>query len=142
MTARVRAADLAVGAELPEQTHRVTRADLVRYAGASGDLNPIHWSDRVATGVGLPGVIAHGMLTMGLAARAVTEWAGDPAALVEYQVRFGRPVVVPDDDSGAEVTVRGRVGQVLDGGRVRVDLTVTSGGEKVLSLARAVVALA
>ena len=142
MTARVRAADLAVGAELPEQTHRVTRADLVRYAGASGDLNPIHWSDRVATGVGLPGVIAHGMLTMGLAARAVTEWAGDPAALVEYQVRFGRPVVVPDDDTGAEVTVRGRVGQVLDGGRVRVDLTVTSGGEKVLSLARAVVALA
>jgi acyl dehydratase len=142
VTARVRAADVAVGAELPEQTHRVTRADLVRYAGASGDLNPIHWSDRVATGVGLPGVIAHGMLTMGLAARAVTEWAGDPAALVEYQVRFGRPVVVPDDDTGAEVTVRGRVGQVLDGGRVRVDLTVTSGGEKVLSLARAVVALA
>ncbi len=142
MTARPRAADVAVGTELPEQTHRVTRADLVRYAGASGDLNPIHWSDRVATGVGLPGVIAHGMLTMGLAARAVTDWAGDPAALVEYQVRFGRPVVVPDDDTGAEVTVRGRVGAVLDGGRVRVDLTVTSGGEKVLSLARATVALA
>ncbi len=142
MTARVRAADVAVGTELPEQTHRVTRADLVRYAGASGDLNPIHWSDRVATGVGLPGVIAHGMLTMGLAARAVTEWAGDPAALAEYQVRFGRPVVVPDDDTGAELTVRGRIAQVLDGGRVRVDLTVTSSGEKVLSLARAVVALA
>ncbi len=142
MTARVRAADVAVGTDLPEQTHRVTRADLVRYAGASGDLNPIHWSDRVAIGVGLPGVIAHGMLTMGLAARAVTEWAGDPAAVVEYQVRFGRPVVVPDDDTGAEVTVRGRVAQVLDDGRVRVDLTVTSGGEKVLSLARAVVALA
>jgi acyl dehydratase len=82
------------------------------------------------------------MLTMGLAARAVTEWAGDPTALVEYQVRFGRPVVVPDDDTGAEVAVRGRIAQVLDGGRVRVDLTVTSGGEKVLSLARAVVALA
>jgi acyl dehydratase len=142
VTARVRAADVAVGTDLPEQTHRVTRADLVRYAGASGDLNPIHWSDRVAIGVGLPGVIAHGMLTMGLAARAVTEWAGDPAAVVEYQVRFGRPVVVPDDDTGAEVTVRGRVAQVLDDGRVRVDLTVTSGGEKVLSLARAVVALA
>ena len=142
MTARVRAADVAVGDELPEQTHRVTRADLVRYAGASGDRNPIHWSDRVATGVGLPGVIAHGMLTMGLAARTVTEWAGDPTALVEYQVRFGRPVVVPDDDTGAEVTVRGRIAQVIDGGRVRVDLTVTSGGEKVLSLARAVVALA
>ncbi len=142
MSARLRAADVAVGTELPEQTHRVTRADLVRYAGASGDRNPIHWSDRVATGVGLPGVIAHGMLTMGLAARAVTDWAGDPAAVVEYQVRFGRPVVVPDDDTGAEVTVRGKVGAVLDGGRVRVDLTVTSGGEKVLSLARATVALA
>ncbi len=142
MTARLRAADVEVGIELPEQVHRVTRADLVRYAGASGDLNPIHWSDRVATGVGLPGVIAHGMLTMGLAARAVTDWAGDPAALVGYQVRFGRPVVVPDDDTGAEVTVRGRVGAVLDDGRVRVDLTVTSGGEKVLSLARATVALA
>jgi acyl dehydratase len=142
VSARLRAADVAVGTELPEQTHRVTRADLVRYAGASGDLNPIHWSDRVATTVGLPGVIAHGMLTMGLAARTVTDWAGDPGAVVEYQVRFGRPVVVPDDDTGAEVTVRGKVGAVLDGGRVRVDLTVTSGGEKVLSLARATVALA
>jgi acyl dehydratase len=131
-----------VGTELPEQTFRVTRADLVRYAGASGDLNPIHWSDRVATQVGLPGVIAHGMLTMGLAGRAVTAWTGDPGALVEYQVRFGRPVPVPDDDEGAEVTVRGRVAALLDGGRARVDLTVTSAGEKVLSLARAVVALA
>jgi acyl dehydratase len=142
VSARVRAADVAVGTELPERTYSVTRADLVRYAGASGDLNPIHWSDRVATSVGLPGVIAHGMLTMGLAGRAVAEWAGDPAALVEYQVRFGRPVVVPDDDAGAEVTVRGRVAALLDEGRARVDLTVTSGGEKVLSLARAVVRLA
>jgi acyl dehydratase len=141
VTARVRAADVAVGTELPECAYPVTRADLVRYAGASGDLNPIHWSDRVAGSVGLPGVIAHGMLTMGLAGRAVSDWAGDPAALVEYQVRFGRPVVVPDDDAGAVVTVRGRVAAVLDGGRVRVDLTVSSGGEKVLSLARAVVAL-
>ena len=113
----------------------------VRYAGASGDFNPIHWNDRVVTGVGLPGVIAHGMLTMGLAGRAVSAWAGDPGALVEYIVRFGRPVVVPDDDEGAEVTVRGRGAGVLEEGRVRVDLTVTSGGEKVLSLARAVVAL-
>ena len=132
---------MEIGAQLPAQRFPVTRADLVRYAGASGDFNPIHWSDRVATGVGLPGVIAHGMLTMGLAARAVTTWAGDPGALVEYTVRFGRPVVVPDDDAGAEVTVRGRVAAVLEGGRVRVDLTVSSGGEKVLSLARAVVAL-
>ena len=130
-----------VGQSLPEQSYRVTRADLVRYAGASGDFNPIHWSDRVAGSVGLPGVIAHGMLTMGLAARAVTAWAGDPGALLEYTVRFGRPVVVPDDDTGAEVTVRGRVAALLDDDRARVDLTVTSAGEKVLSLARAVVAL-
>jgi acyl dehydratase len=133
--------NVEVGTELPEQTFRVARADLVRYAGASGDFNPIHWNERVATAVGLPGVIAHGMLTMGLAARAVTAWAGDPGALVEYTVRFGRPVVVPDDDDGAEVTVRGRVAARLDGNRARVDLTVTSAGEKVLSLARAVVAL-
>ena len=139
MTARP-AAGVAVGDELPERTFPVTRADLVRYAGASGDLNPIHWSDRVASGVGLPGVIAHGMLTMGLAGRAVTDWAGDPGALVEYTVRFGRPVVVPDDDAGTVVTVRGRVA-ALDGPRARVDLTVSCGGEKVLSLARAVVLL-
>jgi acyl dehydratase len=137
----VRRADVAVGTELPEQVHRVTRADLVRYAGASGDFNPIHWNQRIATSVGLPDVIAHGMYTMALAGRAVTDWTGDPAALVEYQVRFGRPVVVPDDDAGAEVTVRGVVGALLDDDRVRVDLTVTSGGDKVLSLARAIVRL-
>ena len=138
----IRAADVAVGTELPEQVFRITRADLVRYAGASGDFNPIHWSDRVATSVGLPGVIAHGMFTMALAGRAVTAWSGDPTALVEYQVRFGRPVVVPDDDTGAEVTVRGVVGALLENGRFRVDLTVTSGGDKVLSLARGIVRLA
>jgi acyl dehydratase len=136
------ATDVAVGTELPEQVLRVTRADLVRYAGASGDFNPIHWNDRVATEVGLPGVIAHGMFTMALASRVVTSWAGDPGALVEYHVRFGRPVVVPDDDAGAEVTVRGKVGALLEDGRVRVDLTVTTDGEKVLSLARAIVRLA
>jgi acyl dehydratase len=137
-----RPADVEVGSEIPEQVSRVTRADLVRYAGASGDLNVIHWNERVAREVGLPGVIAHGMLTAGLAARAVTAWAGDPGAVVDYQVRFSRPVVVPDDEDGAEVTVRGRVAALLDDGRVRVDLTVTSGGEKVLSLARAIVRLA
>jgi len=134
-------ADLAVGAELPERAYRVTRAHLVRYAGASGDFNPIHWNQRIATSVGLPDVIAHGMLTMALAGRAVAAWAGDPGALEEYHVRFGRPVVVPDDDSGTAVTVRGKVAAVLDDGRLRVDLTVTSNGEKVLSLARAVVRL-
>jgi acyl dehydratase len=137
----VRLADVAVGTELPEQVFSVTRADLVRYAGASGDFNPIHWNQRVATSVGLPDVIAHGMFTMALAGRVVTAWTGDPGALVEYQVRFGRPVVVPDDDTGAEVTVRGSVGALLEDNRVRVDLTVTSNGEKVLSLARATVRL-
>jgi acyl dehydratase len=136
------AADVAVGSELPEQVLRVTRADLVRYAGASGDFNPIHWNERVATEVGLPGVIAHGMFTMALASGVVTRWAGDPGAVEEYHVRFGRPVVVPDDDTGAEVTVRGKVGAVLEDGRIRVDPTVTTDGEKVLSLARATVRLA
>ena len=139
MTATVRAADVAVGTELPEQTYPVTRADLVRYAGASGDFNPIHWNERVATEVGLPGVIAHGMLTMALAARAVTAWAGDPAALVEYHVRFGRPVVVPDDGTGARVTVRGKVAVVNDDGTARVDITAKFEGKAVLGKAQAIV---
>ena len=142
MTAVVRYADVAVDDVLPALTVPVTRADLVRYAGASGDFNPIHWNERVATEVGLPGVIAHGMFTMALVSRVVARWVGDPGALVEYHVRFGRPVLVPDDDTGGEVTVRGRVAALLEGDRARIDLTVTSRGEKVLSLARAVVALA
>ena len=133
---------VGVGTELPERTFRVTRADLVRYAGASGDFNPIHWNDRIATSVGLPGVIAHGMLTMALAARAVTSWTGDAGGVLEYSVRFGRPVVVPDDGAGAEIRVTGRVAALLERNRARIDLTVTSGGEKVLSLARAVIRLA
>ena len=139
---RLSVADVEVGTELPERVFPVTRADLVRYAGASGDFNPIHWNERVATEVGLPGVIAHGMFTMALASRVVTDWAGDPGALVEYHVRFGRPVLVPDDGVGGEVTVRGRVAALQDGGRARIHLTVTSRGDKVLSLARAIVALA
>lgn len=142
MTGPLRLAEVQAGTELPEQRYRITRADLVRYAGASGDFNPIHWNERVATEVGLPGVIAHGMFTMALAGRAVTDWTGDPGALVEFQVRFGRPVVVPDDDEGAELTVRGTVAALLEDDRVRVDLAVASAGEKVLSLARAVVRLA
>jgi len=125
--------------QLPARTYRVTRADLVRYAGASGDFNPIHWSDRVATGVGLPGVIAHGMYTMALAARAVTEWTGDPAAIIEYRVRFARPVVVPDTDDGTEVTVSGVLRSTTDEGHRILDLTATCQGDKVLSQARATV---
>ncbi|GLZ61700.1 MULTISPECIES: MaoC family dehydratase [Micromonospora] len=125
--------------ELPAQTFRVTRADLVRYAGASGDFNPIHWSDRVATSVGLPGVIAHGMFTMALVGRAVTEWAGSPDAVVEYGVRFTRPVVVPDDDQGTEIEVTARVREVTEDGLTRLEVTATCVGEKVLSQARATI---
>ncbi|WP_406072879.1 MaoC family dehydratase [Micromonospora sp. NBC_01638] len=125
--------------ELPAKTFRVTRADLVRYAGASGDFNPIHWSDRVATKVGLPGVIAHGMFTMALVGRAVTEWAGAPDAVVEYGVRFTRPVVVPDDDQGTEIEVTARVREVTEDGLTRLDVTATCLGEKVLSQARATI---
>jgi acyl dehydratase len=125
--------------DIPERTFTVTRADLVRYAGAAGDFNPIHWSDRAATALGLPGVIAHGMYTMAVAARTLTDWAGDPAAVTEYSVKFAAPVVVPDDDAGATLTVAARVTKELDDGRVQVDLTVTVDGEKVLNRARAVV---
>jgi len=134
-------AGLALGARIPTLTVRVTRSDLVRYAGASGDFNTIHWSDRVAAQVGLPGVIAHGMLTMAYGARAVTDWIGDPGALVEYTVRFAKPVVVPDDDEGVEVVFEGRVATVLDDGLVRVDLNATCAGQRVLGLARAIVRL-
>jgi acyl dehydratase len=130
-----------VGTEVPAQEYVVTRSDLVRYAGASGDFNPIHWNQRFATSVGLPDVIAHGMLTMALAGRALTSWAGDPGALVEYGVRFTRPVVVPDDETGARLVVTGLVAEKRDDGTVRVDVTATSGGDKVLSQARAVVRL-
>ena len=128
--------------QLPVRTFRVTRADLVRYAGASGDFNPIHWSDRVATAVGLPGVIAHGMFTMALVGRAVTEWAGAPDAVVEYGVRFTRPVVVPDDDEGTAIEVSAVVKGVTDDGLTRLDITATCGGEKVLAQARATVRMA
>ncbi|MEU7616712.1 MaoC family dehydratase [Micromonospora rifamycinica] len=125
--------------ELPTRTYRVTRADLVRYAGASGDFNPIHWNDRTATAVGLPGVIAHGMFTMALVGRAVAEWAGAPDAVVDFGVRFTRPVVVPDDDEGAEITVDAVVKEVTETGLTRLDVTARCGGEKVLSQARATV---
>ena len=134
--------DIEVGHELPPQTFTIRRADLVRYAGASGDFNVIHWNERVATEVGLPDVIAHGMLTMAEAIRVVTDWCGDPGAVVEYSTRFTRPVPVPDDDHGATVDVKGSVIEVLDGGRVKVDLVVTCEGAKVLGMARAVVQLA
>ncbi|HEY0773150.1 MAG TPA: MaoC/PaaZ C-terminal domain-containing protein [Nocardioidaceae bacterium] len=128
---------LAAGDVLPTQTYRVTRADLVRYAGASGDFNPIHWSDRVAGSVGLPGVIAHGMYTMALAARALDAWAGAPGRVSEISCKFTKPVVVPDDDEGVEVVVAGTVKNLTEDG-VHVALEVTCGGEKVLGMPKAV----
>jgi acyl dehydratase len=129
-------ADIEVGESLPTRSFPITRADLVRYAGASGDFNPIHWNQRFAVGVGLPDVIAHGMFTMATAARAVTDWVGDPGAVVEYGVRFTKPVVVPDDGTGALLVVDAVVAEKLDGNRVRVDVTARSGDDKVLGVAR------
>jgi acyl dehydratase len=129
---------MEVGQRLPEQTFQVTRADLVRYAGASGDFNPIHWSERFATKVGLPGVIAHGMLTMALAGRAVTTWAGAADAVLDFGVRFTHPVPVPDDDTGTEIVVVAVV-KAVGGGRADLDLTATCDGQRVLAKARATV---
>ncbi|MFI1866189.1 MaoC family dehydratase [Streptomyces jumonjinensis] len=141
MTARISYADIEVGTELPAQSFAVNRATLVQYAGASGDFNPIHWNEKFAVEVGLPDVIAHGMFTMAEAIRVVTDWVGDPGAVIEYGVRFTKPVVVPNDDKGAVIEVSGKVGALLEENRVRVDLTATSGGTKVLGMSRAVVQL-
>src|SRR5450755_2898917 len=125
--ARRRFEDVTVGDELPSAQFPLRRVDLIRYAGASGDFNVIHWNERVATSVGLPNVIAHGMLTMATAVRLVTDWAGDPGAVLEYGTRFTRPVVVPDDETGATLHVSGVVAVGNDQARtVRVDLTVAA----------------
>ena len=129
------------GDELPPLHVPVTRADLVRYAGASGDFNPIHWNERFAREVGLPNVIAHGMLTMALATRLVTRWAGDPAAVIECGARFTRPVVVPDDGIGALVELNGTVKEIRDDGIAVVAIAARCGGQTVLAKATATVAL-
>lgn len=136
-----RFAEVEVGTQLPAQEFALQRPNLVQYAGASGDFNVIHWNERLAKGVGLPDVIAHGMLTMATAGRVVTDWAGDPGRVVSYGVRFSAPVVVPDDDKGATVDVQGVVEEKHDDGTVTVGLTVTVGGNKVLMGAKAVVRL-
>ena len=128
---------LTAGSALPAQHFRIRRADLVRYAAASGDSNPIHVSDDAARAVGLPGVVAHGMLTMALAGRALTSWAGGVEGVLEYGVRFTKPVPVPDDADGAWLDVSGVVRERAADGSLRIDLTVTCGGQKVLGMARA-----
>ena len=134
-------ADVTVGAELPAVSFPVNRLSLVKYCGASGDFNVIHWNERIARSVGLPNVIAHGMFTMAQAGRYVTDWAGDAGALVEFGVRFSAMVPVPDDDTGASIEVSGTVEEKLDGNLVAVALTARSGDAKVLTRARAVVRL-
>ncbi len=134
--------ELSTGTEIGTAVLEISRADLIRYAGASGDFNPIHWNERFAREVELPGVIAHGMFTMGAAVQLVTDWIGDPGAVIDYQTRFTRPVVVEDLDGapGAVVNVTGVIGAVdVDNSTARVDLTVTFNGQKVLVKAQAVV---
>jgi acyl dehydratase len=131
-------AELTVGEVVAEATFPLTRDSLVRYAGASGDFNSIHYRDDVAAAVGLPGVLAHGMLTMGLAVQPVVDWLGDPGRVLDYQVRFTRPVVV-DPQSGAELLVVAKVGKLdEEAGTARIDLTVTFNGDTVLGKAQVV----
>ncbi len=130
---------ITVGDVVAEKTFDLSRDSLVRYAGASGDFNSIHYRDDVAAEVGLPGVLAHGMLTMGLAVQPVVEWIGDPGRVLDYTVRFTRPVVV-DPATGATVKVVAKVG-ALEEGVARIDLTVTVNDETVLGKAQAKVAV-
>lgn len=141
MAATVKYDEVEAYQEIPAVEYQVRRVDLVRYAGASGDFNPIHWNERYAKAVGLPDVIAHGMYTMAQGGRFVTDWAGDPGAVVEYGVRFSSMVVVPDDDNGATIRISGVVEEKREDKRVVVALTAKSGDSRVLSKARAVVQL-
>ena len=133
--------DVEVGAELAAASYQATRLSLVKYCGASGDFNVIHWNERIAKSVGLPNVIAHGMFTMAQAGRYVTDWAGPGATVIDFGVRFSAPVVVPDDDAGATITVTGQIEEKLDGNLVALALTARSAEAKVLTRARAVVRL-
>lgn len=135
-------AAIAVGDVLPSLTYAVTRKQLVKYAGAAGDFNAIHWNGRVAHEVGLPDVIAHGMFTMASAMRIVTDWIGDPGLVTQCEVRFTRPVVVADDEAGATVEITAVIGAVEAESRTaRVDITAKFNGQTVLGKARATVAL-
>ena len=128
-----------VGDIVAEHTQHITRDSLVRYAGASGDFNPIHYRDDIAESVGLPGVLAHGMLTMGLAVQPVVDWLGTRGWVSDYQVRFTRPVVV-DPADGATLTIVAKVGAVDDAG-LRIDLTATFNDATVLGKAQVRVTL-
>lgn len=132
---------VSVGDQIGPVDFPIQRINLIQYCGASGDFNVIHWNERIATAVGLPNVIAHGMFTMAEAGRVLTDFAGDPARVIEYGVRFTKPVVVPDDDQGAVVTVTGTVAEKNDDGTVVIELTAESGGVGVLGKAKGIVRL-
>ena len=136
----VTAASLEIGQVVAEGEFVLSRDSLVRYAGASGDFNAIHYRDDIAQSVGLPGVLAHGMLTMGFAVQPVIDWIGDPGRILDYQVRFTRPVPV-DAADGARLAVVAKVG-ALDVDTVRIDLTVTFDGATVLGKAQVRVSVA
>lgn len=129
---------IEVGTQIPQRVFWVDRALLKRYADASGDQNPIHQDETFAVNVGLPNVIAHGMLTMGLVATYISDWAGGAANVKEYGARFTKPVIVPDGKK-VDLTVDGTVSEVLADGAIRVELSATSAGVKVLGMAKAVV---
>jgi acyl dehydratase len=141
MAATVKYDEVEVGTELAEQTYPVERLNLVMYAGASGDFNPIHWNEQVAKSVGLPDVIAHGMFTMAQGGRFVTDWVGDPGAVLDYGVRFSGMVVVPNE-GGTSIVVTGVVEQKLEDNKVVVGITARVDGQKVLTQAKATVRLA
>ena len=135
-------ASLAVGDVVAQRTVSFDRARLVRYAGASGDFNPIHWNPEFARSVGLESVIVHGMLTMGAAVTLVEDWVGDPGRIVDYQTRFTRPISVPDTGQ-VQADITASIGALnVDDATVRVDLTVTVDGAKVLGKAQALLSLA
>ncbi|MTA30788.1 MAG: acyl dehydratase [Actinobacteria bacterium] len=127
--------ELTVGQVVAEKTFEITRDSLVRYAGASGDFNPIHYRDDIAQQVGLPGVLAHGMLTMGVSISPVVEWLGDAAKVLDYSVRFTKPVLVPAN-SPAMLSVSAAVGAIEDG-KARIDITTSFEGNNVLGKAQA-----
>ncbi len=141
MSEQVRYDGVEAGVQIPAVSYPVSRLSLVKYCGASGDFNVIHWNERVAKSVGLPDVIAHGMFTMAQAGRFVTDWAGPQATVTEFGVRFSSMVVVPDDDAGTAVEVSGQVEEKLGNNKVALVLTARAAGTKVLTRARAVVQL-
>ena len=128
--------ELEIGQVIGSAEFLLTRDSLVRYAGASGDFNPIHYRDEIAQSVGLPGVLAHGMLTMGVAVQLVADWVGDSGRITDYGVRFTKPVLV-DANDGAVLVVIGKIAEInAESKEVRIDLTTTFNDAAVLGKAQ------